>query len=52
MLDLHIAIWQGINRSLVENSAITLGRLAWVCPDIVSPHTEHFMREWCSALSM
>ncbi|XP_065881178.1 transportin-1-like [Euphorbia lathyris] len=43
---------EGINRSLVENSAITLGRLAWVCPDIVSPHVEHFMQSWCIALSM
>ncbi|XWS24538.1 hypothetical protein CRYUN_Cryun28dG0111400 [Craigia yunnanensis] len=43
---------EGVNRSLVENSAITLGRLAWVCPEIVSPHMEHFMKEWCTALSM
>lgn len=43
---------EGINKSLVENSAITLGRLAWVCPEVVSPHMEHFMRPWCSALSM
>ncbi|KAF2297988.1 hypothetical protein GH714_006855 [Hevea brasiliensis] len=43
---------EGINRSLVENSAITLGRLAWVCPEIVSPHMEHFMQPWCAALSM
>ncbi|KAJ7978654.1 transportin 1 [Quillaja saponaria] len=28
----------GIGKSLVENSAITLGRLAWVCPELVSPH--------------
>ncbi|OMO87359.1 CLIP-associated protein [Corchorus capsularis] len=39
------------NRSLIENSAITLGRLAWVCPEIVSPHLEHFIQEWCTALS-
>ncbi|XP_021283594.1 transportin-1-like isoform X1 [Herrania umbratica] len=43
---------EGVNKSLVENSAITLGRLAWVCPEIVSPHVEHFMQEWCTALSM
>nr|XP_034927510.1 transportin-1-like isoform X1 [Populus alba] len=39
------------NKSLVENSAITLGRLAWVCPEILSPHMEHFMQSWCIALS-
>ncbi|KAF4382452.1 hypothetical protein G4B88_011404 [Cannabis sativa] len=43
---------EGLNRSLIENCAITLGRLAWVCPDIVSPHIEHFMQSWCIALSV
>ncbi|KDP33292.1 hypothetical protein JCGZ_13079 [Jatropha curcas] len=41
-----------LNKSLMENSAITLGRLAWVCPELVSPHMEHFMQSWCIALSM
>ncbi|KAL6346911.1 hypothetical protein AAG906_003028 [Vitis piasezkii] len=41
-----------LNKSLIENSAITLGRLAWVCPEIVSLHMEHFMQSWCTALSM
>ncbi|XP_038724018.1 transportin-1-like isoform X2 [Tripterygium wilfordii] len=40
-----------LNKSLIENSAITLGRLAWVCPDLVSPHMEHFMQAWCIALA-
>ncbi|THG00612.1 hypothetical protein TEA_008280 [Camellia sinensis var. sinensis] len=40
------------NKSLMENSAITLGRLAWVCPELVSPHMEHFMQAWCIALSI
>ncbi|XP_015969946.1 transportin-1 [Arachis duranensis] len=43
---------EGLNKSLIENSAITLGRLAWVCPELVSPHMEHFMQPWCTALSM
>ncbi|XP_050232437.1 transportin-1 [Mercurialis annua] len=42
---------EDLNKSLIENSAITLGRLAWVCPEIVSPHMEHFMQSWCIALS-
>ncbi|GMN38220.1 hypothetical protein TIFTF001_007452 [Ficus carica] len=46
---LHV---EGLNKSLIENSAITLGRLAWVCPELVSPHMEHFMQAWCTALSM
>ncbi|KAG6408035.1 hypothetical protein SASPL_131037 [Salvia splendens] len=43
---------EGLNKSLIENAAITLGRLAWVCPELVSPHMEHFMQSWCIALSM
>ncbi|CAH2051514.1 unnamed protein product [Thlaspi arvense] len=42
---------EGVNKSLVENSAITLGRLAWIRPDLVAPHMEHFMKPWCLALS-
>ncbi|CAI9104774.1 OLC1v1003526C1 [Oldenlandia corymbosa var. corymbosa] len=42
----------GLNKSLLENSAITLGRLAWVCPELVSPHMEHFLQHWCMALSL
>ncbi|KAL8153745.1 hypothetical protein V2J09_011505 [Rumex salicifolius] len=42
---------EGLNKSIIENSAITLGRLAWVCPDIVAPHMEHFMQPWCNALA-
>lgn len=43
---------EGLNKSLLENSAITLGRLGWVCPELVAPHMEHFMQSWCSALCM
>ncbi|XP_018440559.1 transportin-1 isoform X2 [Raphanus sativus] len=37
---------EAVNKSLVENSAITLGRLAWIRPDLVAPHMEHFMKPW------
>lgn len=43
---------EGLNKSLLENSAITLGRLGWVCPELVAPHMEHFMQAWCRALCM
>ncbi|XP_024399109.1 transportin-1 [Physcomitrium patens] len=43
---------EGLNKSLLENSAITLGRLGWVCPELVAPHMEHFMQPWCRALGM
>lgn len=37
-------------RSLKENAAITLGRLAFVAPDLVATHAEHFLGGWCTAL--
>lgn len=37
-------------RSIIENSAITLGRLAWMCPEPIAPHLEHFITPWCTAL--
>lgn len=43
---------QELNKSLIENAAITIGRFAWACPELVSPHMEHFIQPWCSALSM
>eukprot|EP00245_Coleochaete_scutata_P005591 TRINITY_DN19250_c0_g1_i1.p1 TRINITY_DN19250_c0_g1~~TRINITY_DN19250_c0_g1_i1.p1 ORF type:complete len:894 (-),score=159.66 TRINITY_DN19250_c0_g1_i1:1054-3735(-) len=45
-----LASTEVINKSLLENSAITLGRLAWVSPDIMAPYMEHFMVPWCRAL--
>ena len=33
-------------RSLVENAAITLGRLAWMCPDALAPHVGAFLGPW------
>ena len=52
MPNLFYCVRQAVNKSLVENSAITLGRLAWIRPDLVAPHMEHFMKPWCLALSM
>lgn len=34
----------------VRCSAITLGRLAWICPEPIAPHLEHFIAPWCQAL--
>lgn len=31
-------------------SAITLGRVAWVCPAQLAPHLGHFIAAWTSAL--
>ncbi|XP_050236168.1 transportin-1-like isoform X2 [Mercurialis annua] len=37
---------ENLNKSLIENGAITFGRLARVYPEISSPHMEHFMQSW------
>lgn len=41
-----------LNKSIIENAAITLGRFAWACPELVSPHMDHFIQPWCNALAM
>lgn len=41
-----------VPRSLVENAAISLGRVAWLCTPQVAPHLEHFLVPWCAALRL
>ncbi|KAF4044786.1 HEAT-like repeat [Phytophthora infestans] len=38
-------------RNLVENCAITIGRLGYVCPNVVAPHLHEFAKRWCRALA-
>ena len=38
-------------RSLTENAAVTIGRLALVCPQHVAPHLGVFIKPWCDALA-
>jgi hypothetical protein len=33
-------------RSLMENSAVAIGRIALVCPTPIAPHLNHFARQW------
>ncbi|KAJ3077701.1 hypothetical protein HK102_005027, partial [Quaeritorhiza haematococci] len=40
-----------IARTLVENAAITIGRLGVVCPEVVAPHLGTIAMPWCVALS-
>lgn len=37
-------------KSLSENAAVTIGRLGLVVPDMVAPHLEVFLENWCQAL--
>ena len=36
-----------VNRNLLENTGITLGRLGLICPDVVSPRVGEFIQPWC-----
>jgi len=38
------------NRCLLENAAITLGRLGLAMPERVAPHLGEFLKRWCSYL--
>ncbi|XP_010468670.1 PREDICTED: transportin-1-like [Camelina sativa] len=46
-----LRLGEGVNKALGEISAITLGRLAWIRPDLVAPRMEHFVKPWCKKLS-
>jgi transportin-1 len=39
-------------RSIMENSAITLGRVAWVAPEPIAPHLELFVGTWCQVCAI
>ena len=41
----------GFKRSMLENAAIAVGRLALVCPEPLAPHLGHFIWNWCAALA-
>lgn len=38
------------SNSIRENSAVTIGRLGFACPQLVSPHLESFIVPWCNSL--
>ncbi|CAL1275017.1 unnamed protein product [Larinioides sclopetarius] len=37
-------------KTLLENTAITIGRLGYVCPADVAPMLQQFIRPWCTSL--
>jgi len=41
---------QNLNRNLLENTAITIGRLGFVCADALAPNLEEFVQSWCLTL--
>ena len=40
----------GTPKTLLENTAITIGRLGLVCPEEVAPYLPRFILMWCSTL--
>ena len=55
---LHLCNWRTIKKifrpntpkTLLENTAITIGRMGLVCPGIVAPSLQQFVRPWCTSL--
>jgi len=41
---------EGLNKSLLENTAITIGRLGMAAPQQTAPHLESFVQSWCLSL--
>lgn len=39
-----------IPRTLLDNTAVSLGRLSLVCPDELAPHLKEFITPWCSSV--
>ena len=39
-------------KTLLENTAITIGRMGLVCPGIVAPSLLQFVRPWCTSLRL
>ena len=37
-------------KTLLENTAITIGRLGLVCPNQVAPYLQSFIQVWCTSL--
>ena len=37
-------------KTLLENTAITIGRMGFVCPAEVAPSLNNFVRPWCTSL--
>ncbi|CAO3597936.1 unnamed protein product [Absidia cylindrospora] len=48
---LPLIVEPGLQRTLLENVAIAIGRLGLICPTIVAPHLEKFVQHWLDSLS-
>lgn len=48
---IHLVCRTALNKSLLENSAIAIGRFGFVCPATVAPSLPQFVQPWCKVLS-
>lgn len=39
-----------IPRTLLDNTAISIGRLSYACPDDIAPALQDFIKPWCSSV--
>jgi len=39
-----------LNPNLLQNTAITIGRLGYVCPEVLAPQLPEFIEAWCYTL--
>ncbi|KAK9248522.1 armadillo-type protein [Lipomyces tetrasporus] len=47
-----VAVRGYVEQTIIENAAITIGRLGISCPDMIAPRLEAFAGYWCKALRM
>ncbi|KAK9462639.1 armadillo-type protein [Lipomyces oligophaga] len=41
-----------LEKTILENAAITIGRIGISCPELIAPKLQAFAAEWCKALRM
>lgn len=41
---------QNIPRTLLDNSAISIGRLSFACPEDIAPNLKDFIQPWCASV--
>eukprot|EP01133_Synstelium_polycarpum_P017492 gene17492-20870_t len=52
ILERLVPIMQNVrlNRNILENTAITIGRMGLVAPELCAPHIDGFVQCWCMAI--
>ncbi|RKO91793.1 armadillo-type protein [Blyttiomyces helicus] len=48
---MHLLLNANVATTVSENAAITIGRLGYVCPEVVAPQLGNFIEPWCRYLA-